>query len=151
MLHELTSDSPLASYEHHPVCDLEPGAEIVETQEQREQRIEREAYREAAIKSIVFMHGVMAFIHEARSPQEQAIRLWVVSSTISHPACQGRSDSDLANMCDTTRANFSKHKLAFQRRNSLPPNLSQKSVEARKSYRQARISQLKPIDDDSNA
>lgn len=137
------ADDPLASYQDDPVDHIEPGQERPdETHEQTVSRIEHEAFREAAMKMIVFMHASFAFIHEASTEAERGVRLWVVSSTIDHPACDGRNDSELAAFCGTTRANFSKHKLTFQRQNSLPPNLTQKSVEARTSYREARESQL---------
>lgn len=138
------ADSPLARCIHDPIDAMEPHGreEAEETPEMRERRIEREAYRDASMKMVVFLHSAFAFIHSASNPSERNIRFWAVSSSIDHPACDGRPDTDLASMLGTTRANFSKHKLAFQRQNSLPPTLSQKSIEARQSYRKTRISQL---------
>lgn len=122
---------------------MEPGEERAEeTHEQAIARIEHEAYRDASLRMIAFLHSTIAFLHSAGSDKERGIRLWVVSSSIDHPSCDGLADCEIAAQCDTTRANFSKHKLAFQRQNSLPPTLSQKSVEARSSYRIAREKQL---------
>ena len=142
MLDHDAADDPLASCFDDPIAHMEPVEEYDETQEQRERRIEREAYRDAAIRFISFIHSAFAFIHSAGNDSERAVRLWAVSSTINHPACDGRADTELARNLGTTRANFSKHKLAFQRQNSLPPTLSQKSPEARNSYRIARKAQL---------
>ena len=99
-------------------------------------------YREAAGKMISFMHRVFSFIHEAHNREEVIIRLWAVTSAIEHPAINGRSDLQLAEDLGTTRANLSKHIIAFERRTSLPPTCSQKSVKARGKYRQAREAQL---------
>jgi len=142
MLNQDAADSPLARCSHDPVNGIEPVEEIEETQEQREKRIEREAFRDAATKFMAFMHSVFAFIEGGKSGAEKEIRKWVVMSGLTHPICEGRPDSSIASMLGTTRANFSKHKLSFQRQNSLPPGLGQKSVEARDSYRKSRKSQL---------
>jgi hypothetical protein len=136
------ADDPAASYFDDPVDHLEPGQEIEETQEQRERRIEREAFREAAIKQIAFVHAIFSFIHEASNEEELKTRVWVVSSAIQHAACDGKSDSAIADGLKITRANLSKHKLALQRQNLLPPNISQKSVKARNAYSQTRKLQL---------
>jgi len=137
------ADDPLASYFDDPVDRIEPEEDYSEeTLDQKLQRVEREAYREAAVVMLVFLHSALAFVHEGRDLSERNIRLWVVSSAVSHPACEGRSDAELAALCGVTRANFSKHKLSFQRQNRLPPTLSQKSVKARQSYRESRHKQL---------
>lgn len=116
--------------DHNPIDEIEP------------EEVQENAYREAAMKMLVFLHAAFSYIHEARSKDEMAIRFWAVSSAIDHPACDGKSDLHIASDCSTTRANFSKHKLSFERQNNLPPTFSQKSVAARQSYRATRISQL---------
>lgn len=136
------ADDPRACCQDNPIDRMEPREMADESPEQAMHRLEREAYREAGGKMLVFLHSSLAFIHEAGNESERNIRLWAVSSSVDHPACDGRPDSDIASMLGTTRANFSKHKLAFQRQNSLPPTLSQKSVEARSSYRKSREKQL---------
>lgn len=136
------ADDPAASYFDDPVDHLEPGQEIEETQEQRERRIEREAYREAAIRETGFRHSMLAFILEATNDHERLIRIWAVCSTLNHAACEGRSDSAIASGLGTTRANFCKHRLSFQRQNSIGPSPSQKSIEARNEYSEVRKSQL---------
>lgn len=143
MISHDAADDPAASYYDDPIDRIEPGADHGdETSEQQARRIEHESYREAAMRMLVFLHSSLAFIHEGRDATERCIRLWVVSSAVSHPACDGRSDAELAALCGITRANFSKHKLSFQRQNSLPPTHAQKSIEARQSYREARKEQL---------
>lgn len=137
------ADDPAASYFDDPVDHLEPGQEIEETQEQRERRIEREAFRESSLSMIVFMHAAFNFIHEARSQSELAIRFHAASAAIDHPALREKSHTEIAASLGTTRANFSKHVLTFERQNGLPPTLSQKSKAAQESYREARKAQLK--------
>jgi hypothetical protein len=63
-------------------------------------------------------------------------------SAITHPDVAGKADLLLASMHSTTRANFSKHKVTFERQSNLPPTFAQKSIEARGKYRDARNSQL---------
>jgi len=142
MLNHDAADDNRASYHDDPVDHMEPGLEIEETQEQMLSRIEHECYREAGIKSLAFTFSLLAFINEASSPTEFLIRFWAVLSSLDHPACDGRNDSEIAGTLGTTRANFCKHKLSFQRQNTLPPTLSQKTVAARQSYRVARKAQL---------
>src|SRR5688572_17939473 len=102
MLNHDAAESPLARCQDDPVDHLEPDAEIEETGEQRERRIEHEAYRDSSIRFIAFMQSAFAFIHSAGSDSEMAIRFWAVSSTISHPACDGRTDTELARTLGTT-------------------------------------------------
>ena len=142
MLNHDAAEDHRASCVDDPIDAMEPDAERDETLEQASARIEQETYREAGLKMIVFMHAALNYIHEARTPSEMAIRLWAVSSAVDHPRCDGRSDSDMAAGLQTTRANFSKHKIAFERQTSLPPTSSQKSIAARQSYRETRKSQL---------
>jgi hypothetical protein len=137
------ADSNLASHIDDPVDHLEPGEEIEENAEQRERRIEREAYREAALKSIAFSHSWLAFILAGKTDHERVIRAWAVCSTLNHAVCDGKSDSAIARELGTTRANFCKHRLTIQRQNSIPPAPSQKSVAARNTYSATRNSQLR--------
>jgi hypothetical protein len=142
MLDHDAADDPLASCFDDPIAHMEPVEEYDETQEQREKRIEREAYREAAIRETGFRHSMLAFILEATNDHERLIRIWAVCSTLNHAACDGRSDSAIAGGLGTTRANFCKHRLSFQRQNSIGPAPSQKSIEARNEYSEVRKSQL---------
>ncbi len=136
------ADDPAASYFDDPVDHLEPGQEIEETQEQRERRIEREAFRESSLSMIVFMHAAFNFIHEARNNSELAIRFHAVSAAIDHPALREKPHTEIARSLGTTRANFSKHIVTFERQTNMPPTFSQKSEKARESYRKSRIAQL---------
>ena len=113
-----------------PIEEMEPGEE--QTNE----------YREAALRFIVFMHSSFTFIKAARTLEERDLRTSVVMSALDHPDYAGNTDTELAARAGTSRANWSKHKLAYERQNSLPPTSSQKSVEARSAYRETRISQL---------
>jgi hypothetical protein len=142
MLNQDAAESSLARCSDEPVDHLEPGVEIEETHDQRERRIEREAFREASLKMIVFMHAAFNFIHEAKTQGEMAIRFHAVSAAIDHPALAGQTHTEIARALGTTRANLSKHIVTFERQNDLPPTLSQKSESARHKYSEARKAQL---------
>lgn len=131
-----------ASELHDPLDEMGEPMEHEETEDQRVSRIEREATREAGMRYIAFMWGALNYIHEAKGAGEMAIRLWAVSAALDHPACGGRPHSEIAANLGTTRANLSKHIVAFERQNALPPTSSQKSEEARASYSVARKKQL---------
>ena len=127
----------------HDAADDPRASEDSDILDQIEPEDRTSDYREAAQKMIVFIFSAFNFIHEARTQNEMAIRFWAVSSAIEHPVIDGRSDAAIAKILGTTRANFSKHVLSFEKQNHLPPTLSQKSVEARTSYSNARNAQLK--------
>lgn len=118
-----------SSYSHHPVDDLEPvdsGSE----------------YREAAIKSLAFLRGVIQYLHDAKTDRERGVRLWAISLALGHPATGGRSQAAVASALGVTRAALSKHIVTFERGHNLPPAFGQKSEAARKVYSQTRKSQL---------
>ena len=99
-------------------------------------------YRETSRRMLSFIHKTIGFLLEGEKRKEIIIRAWAVASATEHPFVNGRSDLQLAEDLGTTRANLSKHIIAFERRTSLPPTSSQKSVKARGKYRQAREAQL---------
>jgi hypothetical protein len=99
-------------------------------------------YRDASLKMIVFMFSAFNFIHEAKTQREMVMRFWAVSSAIEHPVIEGKSDSQIAKIIGTTRANFSHLVLSFEDRNNLPPTLSQKKTASRTTYKLARKKQL---------
>ena len=130
MFTQLEEDSEIASFKDDPIDTIEP-------MEKKENE-----YREASLRMTAFMFAAFNFIHEARNQNEMAIRFWAVSSAIEHPAIDGRSDSDIARMLGTTRANFSNRIITFEKQNALPPTMIQKSMKARESYSSARKKQL---------
>lgn len=131
MFNHDAADDPQASEESDLLDQIEPDEQTNE-------------YREAALRMTAFMYAAFNFIHEARSQNEMAIRFWAVSSAIEHPAIEGRSDSEIARMLGTTRANFSNRIITFEKQTNLPPTMSQKSMKARESYSTARKKQLTP-------
>ena len=99
-------------------------------------------YRETARRMLGFLTRTITFIMEGSDMREKEIRLHAVASALNHPCVAGRSDAKLAEHLEVTRANLSKFVLSFERRTSLPPKSSQKSVQARNAYRHAREAQL---------
>jgi hypothetical protein len=113
-----------------PVDDIEPDSP------------QENHYREAGRKCLTFLFGVLQFLHDAKTDRERGLRLTAVSIALQHPAIGGASASALAEKHGVTRAAISKHVVSFERGHSLPPAFSQKSTEARQSYRETRNSQL---------
>jgi len=149
----------MSQYEYDRIDDRCQDGRESQDEDREETREEWEHRRELAIfrDAFIWMQLVIGFLRESNNNSELATRALSVASALSHVSCAGQSDSDLAKSLATkhsckecgkvthhnvTRANFSAHKLAFQRQNNLPAIGAQKSVEARNAYSDNRKSQL---------
>jgi hypothetical protein len=144
MLNHDAADDPRASMGSRIIDEIEPEYDFhEETPEQRDLRIEKGAYREAAKKHITFLMSMLNFLHAAKTAQELAARIWIVSSAIDHPCVEDfDSNTQIANKIGISKADYSRHLVTFQRYNNMPPSSFQKRVEARESYRKTRKNQL---------
>jgi hypothetical protein len=99
-------------------------------------------YREAAIKSLVFMQGAIQFLRDSKTPSELAMRLDLVSYTFCLPAVAGLSMEELGKPHNRGRQSISNQLLTFQRQYNIPAAISQKCAEARPVYHKARLNKI---------
>ena len=91
-------------------------------------------YREAPRRALAFVFTIIELLSAHSNERQLKIKFLAVASALQHPCVADWNDSELAQELAMTRANFSKHVLNFELRNSLPPTLGQKPIQACRSY-----------------
>lgn len=110
-----------------------------ETPEDMEDRLSREAYREAAERLLPIILGTLQFIMDGgRSLDDVRFRLAVAGHYFQHPIYASKSMAEICESFGKTRAAGSAAALKFQRGNHLPELLGQKSKETRAGYHNKR-------------
>jgi hypothetical protein len=105
-----------------------------ETHEEMTERLEREAYIEAAHKLLPVIVGTLNYVTSPRKTEDVLFRLAVVSHYFGVPVYAGKSMAEICEAFGKTRAAGSHASLAFQREHRLPEMIGQKDQRTRAGY-----------------
>jgi hypothetical protein len=119
----------------HSFFDEEVGATIdaAEFPAEIDAAEQENLYREACLKALGVLVGVIDFIRNGRS-DEMPYRAELAAYVFGHPALAGASLDELGMRYDKSRAAISAQILRLQRANKLPENLVQKNRGSRAGY-----------------
>ena len=129
------AESADASYDRHPVEDMEPRTRIYDDSS----LAHRAVYREAALRSNFVMNRVFDFAMHA---DNKTVALWQAAFGLGLMCCEGISMTRAGEICGVSRACISKGARRFCEINELPPSLYMKSEDAVEKSRTARKAQL---------
>lgn len=101
-------------------------------------------YREASVRFMSKVWGMLEFLKEAGTMSELEMRLDILCVIFPFPGMANLAFADVASKHNRTRAAVSAQAQAFLRANNLPPTMGQKSKEASHSYSTRRLEKLKP-------
>jgi hypothetical protein len=120
---------PEASYDHHPVDDMEPV----------EPDLAAIAYREASRRMLRVINVSMGMLQR---PKHYEVTWWQVQFALGTIHCEGRSMTDVALTLGVGRAAISKGATELCRMLNIPPSFYMKQEGAQESYRKTRKKQL---------
>ena len=117
------ADFDLASYEHHPVEDLEPLPEWPSGTE----------LRRACIKLMCVLESIDTFMNSGHAVPTRWIQ---VSIALGLHSTAGMTETEIAGKLGISRQAVSRGTVQFLRMVQLPPSFGLKSEEARRGYQQ---------------
>lgn len=120
---------PEASYEHHPVDDMEPV----------EPDLVAMAYREASRRMLRVINSSMTWL---RNPKHYEVAWWQVQFALGTIHCEGRSMTEVGLTLGVGRAAISKGATELCRMSEIPPSFYMKKEPAQEAYRKTRKKQL---------
>ena len=134
------ADDPLASYQDDPVDHIEPGQEIEESADQRENRIICEVTREAGRKYAKFSNLCSFYRITHHSP---SIANWVEAYSLELKPAWGKTLDDIAAICGLgTRQAVAKEVQRFCNATGYRYSVAMKSQRSSAAYREARINSI---------